>query len=854
MPGYELRALIGIGELGEVHRAYQPSVGREVAVRIFGPGMVGHPQFVRRFETASQRITRVEHPHVVPLLDYWREPNRAVMVSRLMTGGTSASASPTVGWTAPTALAHLRDGRVGRRLGAPPRRRARADPPAERAVRRRGQRVRRRPGRRRDLRRRDRRFATQRLRRPGAARRRAGHAGVRHLLARRPHPRAARRLATAADGSVADAATSPAAAVVARATDPDPASPPRSVDELVGELRGRARRAGSTPTAVFVPTRNPYRGLEAFEQADADDFFGRDRAVGRDGRRPRAASVCCSSSVRRASASRRPSRPVSCPRWPAARSAGSETWLVTEMVPGRSPFEQLAAALGALATVAASRRRRRADGRRRGRSTTSSPELAAGNVVVVVIDQFEELFTQTVDDRERRAFLQMLVDVAERGDGRRAHRRHAARRLLRPAARLPGLRRRDQGAHGRARRDVRRRSWPTPCPLPAAGVGVEVEPALVDRITADAELQPGALPLVQHTMAELFARRTTNTITLAAYLESGGLAGAIGRRAEAIYDASTSRSQDTTRRVFLRLVSVSEEQRRHPPAGAPDRAGAGGHRRRRSRRRARASTAATGCSRSTATRRAGRRRSRSPTRRCSPTGSVSGLDRRGPRGPARPPATWSRRPHDWINAGCDASFLFGGGRLELAEAWAADSGFELTHDEHAVPVDEQSEVRPRSAIADETTPYGRRRSARRRRCWPPPRSPASRSVQRETGPTMPATPRRGPPPRHPGARWSPTTTKRCSWRWKDGTSTIRRRHRRTCSDDPAQPWRRGRHSQRHEGSSTSDSRRTARRCSPADAAGAVTSTTSPSQLAKLRFAGRVHGTAGAVSPDGRYVP
>ena len=62
MPGYELRALIGVGQLGEVHRAYQASVGREVAVRIFGPGMVGHPQFVRRFETASQRITGSSTP------------------------------------------------------------------------------------------------------------------------------------------------------------------------------------------------------------------------------------------------------------------------------------------------------------------------------------------------------------------------------------------------------------------------------------------------------------------------------------------------------------------------------------------------------------------------------------------------------------------------------------------------------------------------------------------------------------------------------------------------------------------------------------------------------------------------
>ena len=56
-------------------------------MRIFGARMVGHPQFVRRFETALQRITRVDDPQLVPLLDYWREPHRAVIVSRLLTGG-----------------------------------------------------------------------------------------------------------------------------------------------------------------------------------------------------------------------------------------------------------------------------------------------------------------------------------------------------------------------------------------------------------------------------------------------------------------------------------------------------------------------------------------------------------------------------------------------------------------------------------------------------------------------------------------------------------------------------------------------------------------------------------------------
>ena len=37
---------------------------------------------------------------------------------------------------------------------------------------------------------------------------------------------------------------------------------------------------------------------------------------------------------------------------------------------------------------------------------------------------------------------------------------------------------------------------------------------------------------------------------------------------------------------------------------------------------------------------------------------------------------------DWLDAGSENSFLYGGGRLELAESWATSSGFELTDDEH----------------------------------------------------------------------------------------------------------------------------------------------------------------------------
>src|SRR4029453_12013260 len=71
---------------------------------------------------------------------------------------------------------------------------------------------------------------------------------------------------------------SPADAVVARATDSDPNRRYGSVEELAADLRDTLVGRTDTP-AVFVPTRNPYRGLAPIEQADAADFFGRDRAT-----------------------------------------------------------------------------------------------------------------------------------------------------------------------------------------------------------------------------------------------------------------------------------------------------------------------------------------------------------------------------------------------------------------------------------------------------------------------------------------------------------------------------------------------------------------------------------------------
>ena len=47
---------------------------------------------MQRFEAEAQLVARLEHPHIVPLYDYWREPGGAYLVFRLLTGGTAEAA------------------------------------------------------------------------------------------------------------------------------------------------------------------------------------------------------------------------------------------------------------------------------------------------------------------------------------------------------------------------------------------------------------------------------------------------------------------------------------------------------------------------------------------------------------------------------------------------------------------------------------------------------------------------------------------------------------------------------------------------------------------------------------------
>ncbi|MGB3713721.1 MAG: protein kinase, partial [Candidatus Promineifilaceae bacterium] len=90
--GYELIEEIGAGGFGVVFRAHQPSVGRDVAIKIVLPEIARDPLFIHRFEQEARLAAQLEHPNIVPLYDYWQDDERAYLVMRWLRGGSLKTA------------------------------------------------------------------------------------------------------------------------------------------------------------------------------------------------------------------------------------------------------------------------------------------------------------------------------------------------------------------------------------------------------------------------------------------------------------------------------------------------------------------------------------------------------------------------------------------------------------------------------------------------------------------------------------------------------------------------------------------------------------------------------------------
>lgn len=526
--GYVLHEPIARSPLGLVHRAEQPSIGREVAITALPRERADDPDVVRAFEARLQAVAGLDHPHMFPVYDYWREPGAAYVVSRLpagtleqglRAGHVAAADTLRVGEQVASALAAAHErGVVHGALGTDA---VVIDERGDAFL-----------------------WGFPLAGEPGMP---AGDVAALASL-----------VADVAGGGEAgghggDVEMMPALVrdVLARAVDPV-GGPVVTAAGLAAALAAARTGVVDVPAVALEAGPNPYRGLAAFRETDADVFFGREKLTEQllsRILRNRAVAVVGPSGSGKSSV-------VRAGVLPQLRAADA---FVTTMVPGAHPLAELEIALSRVAAVelvdAADEVVSTTDGLARlVRRVLPTP----GADLVLVVDQFEELFILS-DPTERDLFLSAVANVVTdhgapvkvvltlRADFLASALAHAtAGPLIRDRSVLVGPLGDDELHEVVVR--------------PAEVAGVAVEPALAAALVADAARSPGSLPMVQFALTEVFAAAADDGLmTLEAYRRIGGIEGVLGQRAEEVFASLDEEGQRATHVLFQRLVVANSD-------------------------------------------------------------------------------------------------------------------------------------------------------------------------------------------------------------------------------------------------------------------------------------------------------
>lgn len=85
---YEIIAPLGAGGMGEVYRAKDTRLGREVALKVL-PAAVSHDaDRLRRFELEARSTSELNHPNILTVFDVGRHGGTSYIVSELLAGET----------------------------------------------------------------------------------------------------------------------------------------------------------------------------------------------------------------------------------------------------------------------------------------------------------------------------------------------------------------------------------------------------------------------------------------------------------------------------------------------------------------------------------------------------------------------------------------------------------------------------------------------------------------------------------------------------------------------------------------------------------------------------------------------
>ena len=94
---YQVLEQIGKGGMATVYRAWQPSVKRDVAVKVLRQHMSNDDEFLRRFYHEVEIVASLQHPHILPVYDFGEHEGMPYVVMAYLSGGTLADYMLSVG-------------------------------------------------------------------------------------------------------------------------------------------------------------------------------------------------------------------------------------------------------------------------------------------------------------------------------------------------------------------------------------------------------------------------------------------------------------------------------------------------------------------------------------------------------------------------------------------------------------------------------------------------------------------------------------------------------------------------------------------------------------------------------------
>src|SRR6266516_5011063 len=83
---YEIVGTIGAGGMGEVYRAHDSRLGRDVAIKVLPSTFSADPDRLHRFEQEARAAAALNHPNILAVHDIGTEANAPFIVSELLEG------------------------------------------------------------------------------------------------------------------------------------------------------------------------------------------------------------------------------------------------------------------------------------------------------------------------------------------------------------------------------------------------------------------------------------------------------------------------------------------------------------------------------------------------------------------------------------------------------------------------------------------------------------------------------------------------------------------------------------------------------------------------------------------------